>query len=575
MSVKLCERAYAQERRACFGGKILPLIVILTFMRPAVFSQGQGNADQEILKQLEPELEGLWDQKKFDKALTLLEELKNRPEVTGDPGSYQKVVFGLVKAHAELGNRGKALEYLNLLRDNAEWLTAEDLKSDSSLKSLHGESGFAEILEAIELRDNSLRLFWDSPSLKAPYRENLSEDEKIAGLSRLWSEAKYNFVFFRRVPDLDWDAQFVKYLPRVRQTVNTAEYYRVLQQMCALLRDGHTMVRPPKELGSTLNSAPALTTRLVDDKVLVVEVQGSDVEQQGIQPGYEITAIDGTAVADYARQYVVPYQSASTRQDLEVNTYQYALLRGPEDKPVQVTVRTPEGESRTVALRRTYNPRSSSPPLEWKMLRDGIAYVTLNTFLDDNVVSLFENSLSELQKSRALVIDIRNNTGGKSPLALRILSCLSDKPFLTSSWRSRKYIPAYRAWGQREGWYEQWPSEIKPQSAIAYAKPVALLTSARTYSSAEEFAATFSTMGRGKIVGEPTGGSTGNPLRFALPGGGSALICTKHNRNPDGSEFVGVGVKPDIPVKVTIADVRAGRDPVLEAALDYLHTIVP
>jgi len=26
---------------------------------------------------------------------------------------------------------------------------------------------------------------------------------------------------------------------------------------------------------------------------------------------------------------------------------------------------------------------------------------------------------------------------------------------------------------------------------------------------------------------------------------------------------------------VTIADVRAGRDPVLEAALDYLHTIVP
>ncbi len=573
MIVNPIERAGAEERKAFLSGRILSVLVVLTLIGPTAF--GQGSAGQQMLEQIEPELEQLWNEKQFDKAMALLEDLKKRPEVTGDQESYQKVVFGLARAHAQLGNREKAIGYLSYLRDNAEWLTAEILKSDPSLESLRGESGCAEILAATELRDNSLRVFWDSPSLKTPYRENLSEDEKIAGLSRLWSEAKYNFVFFHHVPELDWDAQFVNYLPRVRQTVNTAEYYRVLQQMCALLRDGHTMVRPPKELGKTLNSAPALTTRLVEDSVLVVEVQGSDVEQQGIRPGYEITAIDGTAVADYAKEQVIPFQSASTRQDLEVQTYQYALLRGPEDKPVQITVRTPEGESRTVALRRSYNPQSSRPTLEWKMLPDGIAYVTLNTFLDNNVVPLFESSLPELQKSKALVIDIRNNTGGKSPLALRILSNLSDQPFLTSSWRSRKYIPAYRAWGQREGWYEQWPSEIRPQSDIAYTKPVVLLTSARTYSSAEEFAATFSTMGRGKIVGEPTGGSTGNPLKFALPGGGSALICTKHNRNPDGGEFVGVGVKPDIPVKVTIADVRAGRDAVLEAALEYLRRTVP
>ncbi len=388
MMVEPVERAHIRKRKVGFAGKVLSVLVILPLMRPAVFGQGRGNAGQQVLRQVEPDLERLWDQKKFDQAVALLEDLKNRPELTGDPESYQKVVFGLAKAHAQLGNRGKALEYLSFLRDNAEWLTAEDLKGDSSLESLRGEPGFAEILAATEMRDTSLRLFWDSPSLKTPYRENLSEDEKIAGLSRLWSEAKYNFVFFRHVPELDWDAQFVNYLARVRQTVNTAEYYRLLQQMCALLRDGHTMVRPPKELGRTLNSAPALTTRLVEDRVLVVEVQGSDVEQQGIRPGYEITAIDGSAVADYAKQYVIPFQSASTRQDLEVKTYQYALLRGPEDKPVQVTVRTPGGESKTVALRRTYNPRSSSPTLEWKMLRDGIAYVVLNTFLDDNVVSL-------------------------------------------------------------------------------------------------------------------------------------------------------------------------------------------
>ena len=36
--------------------------------------------------------------------------------------------------------------------------------------------------------------------------------------------------------------------------------------------------------------------------------------------------------------------------------------------------------------------------------------------------------------------------------------------------------------------------------------------------------------------------------------------------------FVGVGVQPDVAVEPTLVDLRAGRDPVLEAALDALAT---
>jgi len=77
-------------------------------------------------------------------------------------------------------------------------------------------------------------------------------------------------------------------------------------------------------------------------------------------------------------------------------------------------------------------------------------------------------------------------------------------------------------------------------------------------------------MKRGRIVGEPTGGSTGQPLSIALPGGGSFRICTKHDRYPDGKEFVGVGVQPQVVVHPSIEDFRAGRDTVLEAALKLL-----
>jgi C-terminal processing protease CtpA/Prc len=77
-------------------------------------------------------------------------------------------------------------------------------------------------------------------------------------------------------------------------------------------------------------------------------------------------------------------------------------------------------------------------------------------------------------------------------------------------------------------------------------------------------------MDRGEIVGQSTGGSTGQPLVIHLPGGGSARICSKRDRYPDGTEFVGVGVKPDIEIEPTIADFRSGRDAAVERALELM-----
>ena len=75
-------------------------------------------------------------------------------------------------------------------------------------------------------------------------------------------------------------------------------------------------------------------------------------------------------------------------------------------------------------------------------------------------------------------------------------------------------------------------------------------------------------MKRGRVIGQPSGGSTGQPLVITLPGGGMLGICTKHDSMPDGTEFVGVGVQPDIPVVPTVADVRAKRDATLLRAVE-------
>lgn len=101
-------------------------------------------------------------------------------------------------------------------------------------------------------------------------------------------------------------------------------------------------------------------------------------------------------------------------------------------------------------------------------------------------------------------------------------------------------------------------------------KPIVVLAGASTYSAAEDFLVAWKSSGRGKTVGEPTGGSTGQPLFFSLPGGGSARICTKRDTFPDGSEWVGKGIEPDVVVRPTIASIRGGQDPVLDAAVKLL-----
>jgi C-terminal processing protease CtpA/Prc len=176
--------------------------------------------------------------------------------------------------------------------------------------------------------------------------------------------------------------------------------------------------------------------------------------------------------------------------------------------------------------------------------------------------------MEELRTARGLVIDIRNNGGGSS--GWWVMGYLVDE-YEVPVWATRDYRPVFRAWGRPQTWYRSRPTSRPGLEADRrFDGPVVLLTSTRTFSAAEDFAATFKWSQRGKIVGGATGGSTGQPLGFRLPGGGSAQICSKRDTYPDGSEFVGSGVQPDVEVHPTVEGIRSGKDEVLEAALAEL-----
>jgi C-terminal processing protease CtpA/Prc len=210
-----------------------------------------------------------------------------------------------------------------------------------------------------------------------------------------------------------------------------------------------------------------------------------------------------------------------------------------------------------------------TPPFTIRMLPGNVAYVALNSFGDSKAADAYIAAFPQIAKSSALIIDVRNNGGGTSDEGYRVLATLTGKPFATDKWSTRQYLPTFRAWQRKMPDYSDvgfWPSDAAHQ----YAKPVRVLTSASTFSSAEDFAAAYATMKRGALVGETTGGSTGQPLIIRLPGGGSARICTKRDTYSDGRPWVGIGIVPGVPAAPRIADFRNGKDAVLEAALASL-----
>lgn len=276
-------------------------------------------------------------------------------------------------------------------------------------------------------------------------------------------------------------------------------------------------------------------------------------------------------VMQYIQQNISPYLNFSTPQDSTERIYRFYLTPGKAGSEVAITFKDEKGKPfdhmlKRVAVERYWEPY---PLVDFKVLAGNMGYLQVNSFNDSKVVDIFDSLFSAIAKTDALIIDIRNNGGGNGNNGFEILGCLTSQPFYTGKTVLRQYHPTGRAYGnieQTEIVGEDW----KPYKHKLYAKPVVVLTSAATYSAAEDFTATFKGMSRGKVFGAPTGGSTGQPISFNLPGGGIGNVCSKRDYFTNGLEFIGIGIQPDMAVQPTIKGIAAGKDEVLEAAVQYL-----
>jgi hypothetical protein len=438
------------------------------------------------------------------------------------------------------------------------------------------------LLKAADVRDTGS--FTNQADGKSQWTGSV--EQKLWGLMTIWSEAKFNFPYFDRIPDIDWDTKVREYIPRVMKADSLDGYYNVLMEFAALLKDGHTQVIPPWMFVKPGYDHPPVELQVVEGKFFVARTGDTEeIRKQRVFPGLEVLEIGEVPVRTYLEENVLRFNSRGTPQADE-SIGLIGILSGPKDSQVLLKVKDPDGTVRQVSLTRNSRDKGGNvflprwvrwfmfdPLIETKMVNPDICYIRISNFGREKVVEEFQKVFDRLDFSRikGIILDVRYNPGGDSDHAYSLISFLTDQPLKASKWKSLSYVPAHRSWGRPTGWLEGGPAVIEPRNGKKYAGPLVVLTGPGTFSAAEDFLVPLQYAKRAILVGEKTAGSTGNPIRIPLPGGGMFMVVSKRDMFPDGREFVGIGISPDLEVHPTQKDLLKGTDPVLQKGIDVIR----
>ncbi|MBD5345906.1 MAG: hypothetical protein HDR92_02090 [Bacteroides sp.] len=398
-----------------------------------------------------------------------------------------------------------------------------------------------------------------------------------AALGVLHTELRYNSPFYEKNRQAI-DSVYYASLEELRGA-SDYESFLILEKAVAACNDGHTYLTVSNGKFERAQCCP-FSTVMIGDKLYVNTVESDTLRELGLRRGMEIVSVDSEPIREYGSKRLRPYVSASTPQWADHEMFDnYGFSYGRAGTPMKMRLVTPD---RTDTVEINYireggimkHSRAAAPELSMRKINGNIAVLTIPDFSTDKTVHFFDSIYPALMESSALIIDLRGNGGGNSNYADHILRHLTTDSIDRNLWSTPMYLPAFASWGYEDRVYESGPQKM---AAIAgcepYLNPVVILTDRGTFSSAEDFCATFKGMNRGLIVGTPTGGSTGNGVRVMLTKGIGANICSKHDRMPDGREFVGVGIIPDIIVEETPESYFSGtEDIVLEKAIQSLIT---
>jgi carboxyl-terminal processing protease len=372
---------------------------------------------------------------------------------------------------------------------------------------------------------------------------------------------------------LNWQAIHDSTKPAIENAQSMPEVRRTLTAMLARLAASHYAIIPGdlyKEIDNPPPSrpqegSPGIVPLIVGNNVVVGSVEpDSPAAQAGIRPGMVLDAVNGAKLSS-ALRLVDDLKDQESQRIVEQSVS--IRLSGAVDQVVAVDVIDEQGNPKHLEFGRTAprgtlvhfgNLPETRLYFESRALSGGAGYIHFNEFLDPaSIMPQFEEAMKSYRNAPGVMIDLRGNPGGIGIMAMGIAGFFIDKE------------------GQRLGEMKMRDTTLKfvifPRLET-YAGPLAILVDEGSASTSEILAAGLQDLRRARIFGVRTAGAALPSDIIRLPNGDGFQFAQASYISESGKVLEGEGVTPDVVVRQTRDALLAGRDPVVEAADEWIRS---
>jgi carboxyl-terminal processing protease len=393
-----------------------------------------------------------------------------------------------------------------------------------------------------------------------------------------WRVLRNNYVA-EMAARVDWDALRAELRPRAEKATTDEEARALIREMIARIGQSHFAILPAP-IASAMNG-PALQpsdvgslgfdVRLVGPDLLVTHIDADGpAARAGVRPGWALTRVGPRVVRDALGAIGPGPDHVRAFQAWALGT---ALLRGRtgEDADLEFTDADNRARPRNVMreAERGEPVKLGHLPLLFARLdsrriqRGGraVGLIQFNVWMTP-VSRQFDEAMDHLRDTDGIVIDLRGNPGGVLTMVMGLSGHFVKVPIDLGVIRTRdaelKLVANPRLVG------------VSGQPVAPFAGPVAILVDSGSYSASEIFSGGMQAIGRARVFGSRTAGGALPAVLERLPGGDVLQYAIGDFVAADGRRIEGSGVVPDFPVATDRASLLAGRDPVLDAAVDWI-----
>lgn len=456
------------------------------------------------------------------------------------------------------------------------------------------------------------------------------------------------------IPETELKYKFDSLKATLDRPLNSQAFYEKLAPVVASVRQGHMGLRPPAKRYTKAESK-ALAAKgtgpfsqfefgLYDKSLYVLKNKSYE---KSIREGTEVTAIDGQPVSDLIQEFSRLFTSDGfnttfkrNRLERSFSSYytaryglkdslRYTFRKNDSTRTVTIlrkkesdSVRKKQGvatspkavirPSRKMQRLRGYNPETglNNRDLRFVGTDSSVAVLKIRGFSIGNYRKYYKYAFKTIRERKAhtLVIDVRDNPGGRLAEVLDLYAYLTDstrvvcEPSLVTSRTSLLhtnyfedagpvgyvfrgiFAPVYygveyfRVYKGKDGnFYVGTDDRVKPKKENHFDGKVYVLINGGSFSASSIIANLLKGSGRAYIVGEETGGAYNGTVAgqlpvFTLPHTKNTLriglmrVSTIYQTKPDG-----YGVKPDKEILPSLSARLSGKDPEMDWVLEQVQ----